>query len=127
MRNKENLKKKIGEMSPRPKRCFPRKINKTLKKVVKVNLLNILNENIARPIRKLVKIKESIELRKSKIQADFHYSPTPKAVSKRIGKENLKKSNIKDFEFSSTEKLGSTEKSLRQQLKEFCKKSHAVI
>ena len=106
-------------MSPKPKKEVSRRFSKTLKKVVKVNLLNVLNENITKPIVNFMN-RDLINSRKNKIKAEFHYSPNYKE-NHNENKENLLPRNVRCIEFSSNESSPS-KLSLRQQLKEFARK-----
>lgn len=108
-------------MSPKPKKSISRKINTALRQVVKTNLMSILNKSIAKPIKNLMKNKEMIEKRKSKIQTEFHYSP----LSKRLCNPNFDKENrnwicenVKYIDITTS----TTENNLRNQLKEFARK-----
>lgn len=108
--------------SPKPK--FTRRISRTLRKVVKVNLLHVLNNTITRPVTNRLKHKELIDLRKNKIKEEFH-GGTPKNKNKSSGKENLSpnSTNVRCIEFSSSNDSSPNQsRSLRQQLMEFSQK-----
>lgn len=107
--------------SPKPKRDFTRRVSKTLRKVVKINLLNVLNETITRPVANKLRHKELIELRRSKIKEEFH-GRTPNS---KHDKENANPNptNVRCIEFSSSSESSPNHKpSLRQQLIDFAQK-----
>lgn len=111
--------------SPKPKREITRRISKTLRKVVKINLLNVLNATITRPVTNKLKHKELIELRKNKIKEEFH-GGTPNSKEKAQDKENTNpnSTNVRCIEFSSSSNESSPnhKPSLRQQLIDFAQK-----
>lgn len=106
-------------MSPKPKKELSKRFSKTLRKVVKINLLHALNETIAKPISNFIH-KDLITSRKNKIKAEFHFSPHYK-TNHSEDKENAIPRNVRCIEFSSNES-SPNKMSLRQQLKEFAKK-----
>jgi hypothetical protein len=110
-------------ISPKPKSSFTRRINKTLKKVVKMNLLNVLNDTITRPVANKMKHKELIDLRKNKIKDEFH-GGNPKNSEIDENKENVSPTStkVRFIEFSSNESSTSQKPSLRQQLIDFAQK-----
>lgn len=109
--------------SPKPKGKLSKRISKTLRKVVKINLLQVLNETITRPVANKLKHKSLIELRKSKIKDEFH-GTTPKSKTQTSDKENASPNatNVRFIEFSSNETSPNQKPSLRQQLIEFAQK-----
>lgn len=118
----------LKRTSPKPskkKNFFTRRINKTFKKVVKINLLNILNDTIHRPTLNKLKHKELIDLRKSKIKEEFHGGNTPK-INQNADKENVSPTStrVRFIEFSSftNESSPSQKRTLRQQLLDFAEK-----
>lgn len=119
-----NFPEEQKKMSPKTKRDFSRRISKTLRKVVKINLLKVLNETITRPVINKLKHKELIELRKSKIKEEFH-GGTPNSKLQRSpsnDKENMSPT-VRFIEFSSNESPSPNQKpSLRQQLINFAQK-----
>lgn len=111
------------KQSPKPKKTFARRINRTIKKVVKLNLLNILSDTITRPLNNKLKHKELIDLRKSKIKEEYH--GTPKSADNSMeDKENVSPSctKVRFIEFSSNESSPSHKPTLRQQLIDFAQK-----
>lgn len=107
--------------SPKPKREFSKRISKTLRKVVKINLLNILNDTFKRPIINKLKHKQLIDLRKTKIKEEFH--GTPNGKNRFSNKENMSPNATVSFiEFSSNESSPNQKPSLRQQLMNFAQK-----
>ena len=101
-------------------------MSKTLKKVVKVNLLKVLNSTITLSVANKLKHKELIELRKNKIKEEFHGS-TPNSKNQSSDKENMSpnSTNVRCIEFSSSSSNDSSpnsKPSLRQQLFDFAKK-----
>lgn len=117
-------KKIIAKPSPKPKREFTRRISKTLRKVVKVNLLNILSETVTRPIVNKLRHKELIDLRRTKIKEEFH-GGTPSSKHQSCDKENWSpnSTNVRFIEFSSSNETSPNPKpSLRQQLIDFAQK-----
>jgi hypothetical protein len=116
----------LKRSSPKPKKEISKgRINKAFKKVVKLNLLNILNNAINRPLANKLKHKELIDLRKNKIKEEFHGR---NSVSKRRqseeNKENSSPSSTKVsfIEFSSSNEFPTQKPSLRQQLIKFAQK-----
>lgn len=109
--------------SPKPKREFTRRISKTLRKVVKINLLHVLNDTITRPITNKLKHKELIELRKNKVKEEFH-GGTPNGKNASSDKENMSPNatNVRFIEFSSNDSSPNRKPSLRQQLIDFAQK-----
>ncbi|CRK92406.1 CLUMA_CG005968, isoform A [Clunio marinus] len=113
--------------SPKPKRDIAKRVNKTLRRVVKINLLNVLNNTLTRPLtaKNKIKHKELIELRKSKIKEEFH-GGSPSSADNSFNKENMSpnSTNVRFIEFSSpsTDSSPNTKPSLRQQLLEFAQK-----
>lgn len=107
--------------SPKQKRNLAKKFGKTLRKVVKVNLINVLNETITRPVANKLKHK-LIDLRKSKIKEEFHGQTL--CVKKQANKENMSPTatNVRFIEFSSNESSSNQKPSLRQQLVDFAQK-----
>lgn len=105
--------------SPKAKRDLARKISRSLRKVVKVNLLNVLNKTIKEPLMTKIKHKDLIVLRKNKIKDEFHSASKPATANK----ENVNPSatNVRFIEFSSSES-SPAKRSLRQQLLDFAKK-----
>lgn len=116
----------LKRTSPKPKKEFSRRINKTLKKVVKLNLLNILNKTVNRPLSNKLKHKELIDLRKNKIKEEFHgRTSAGKNQNDEENKENFNPNStkVRFIEFSSSNECPSIEKpSLRQQLLDFAQK-----
>ena len=116
--------KVVVKTSPKPKRQLKRKISKAVRKVVKINLLNILNNTITRPIVNKLKHKEIIEIRKKKIKEEFHGGSLNKNPSS--DKENMSPTatNVRFIEFSSpsNESSPNSKPSLRQQLISFAQK-----
>lgn len=116
----------LKKNSPKPKKEFTRRINKTLKRVVKTNLLNILNEAIAKPVtNKFLKHKEIIDLRKKKIKEEFHGRTSTPKKKKNEDKENLSPNSstkVKFIEFSSPNGSSNQRHTLRQQLIDFAQK-----
>ena len=113
----------VIKTSPKPKREITKRIAKTLRKVVKINLLKVLNSTITRPVANRLKHKELIELRKNKIKEEFHGN-TPNSKHLPQDKENASPSatNVRFIEFSSSESSPNQKPSLRQQLKDFAQK-----
>lgn len=119
------LGKNVAKASPKPKRDFKRGISRALRKVVKINLLNILTDTITRPVTNKLKHKELIELRRSKIKEEFHGgTPTPNGKNTPMDKENASHNatNVRFIEFSSNDSSPNHKPSLRQQLIEFAQK-----
>lgn len=100
---------------------FPKKINKTLKHLAKLNLLTVLSENVAKPIQKFIS-NEIADLQRNKFKTEYHfcsnYTVTKEAKSKGKGKKMMV---IKCIEFSSKE-YSPDKPTLRDQLKEFTMK-----
>lgn len=112
----------IKQTSPKPKKEFTRRINKTLKKVVKLNLLTILNNTLTRPVSNKLKHKKLIDLRRNKINEEFHGRIS---IGKSRDEENKENSSpnsnkVRFIEFSS--ECPTQKPSLRQQLLEFAQK-----
>lgn len=109
------------KVSPKAKRDLSRKISKTLRKVVKVNLLDVLNKAVAKPLKEKIKhkSKDLVVLRKNKVKDEFHSASKPPTANK----ENVNPSatNVRCIEFSSSE-FSPAKKTLRQQLLEFSNK-----
>lgn len=119
--NKAHRHKLNVKPSPKPKREFSKRISKTLRKVVKINLLNILNDTLKRPIVNKLKHKQLIDLRKTKIKEEFH--GTPNGKNRLSNKENMSPNATVSFiEFSSNESSPNQKPSLRQQLMNFAQK-----
>lgn len=117
-------KKIVLKASPKPKREFTRRISKALRKVVKVNLLHVLNETVTRPVVNKLRHKELIDLRRTKIKEEFH-GGTPNGKHQSCDKENCSpnSTNVRFIEFSSSNESSPNPKpSLRQQLIEFAQK-----
>lgn len=117
----------LKKVSPKPKKELTRRINKTFKKVVKLNLLNILNKTVNRPStnKQLLKHKELIDLRKNKIKEEFHgRTSAGKSQNDEGNKENFSPNStkVRFFEFSSTNECPIQKPSLRQQLFDFAQK-----
>lgn len=97
---------------------FSHKISKKLKKMAKLNLMNIFNDNIGKPLGHFLK-NEIVEIQRNKIKAEYHQSPG------FIGTNRMTKSggdlNVRRIEFSSKE-FSPNKPSLREQLKEFTQK-----
>lgn len=97
---------------------FSHKVSKKLKKMAKLNLLNIFNENIGRPLGNLLK-NEIVEIQRNKIKAEYHHSPG------FLGTNRINRSgadiNVRRIEFSSKE-FSPNKPSLREQLKKFAQK-----
>uniref|UniRef100_A0A336MJ98 CSON000795 protein n=1 Tax=Culicoides sonorensis TaxID=179676 RepID=A0A336MJ98_CULSO len=97
---------------------FTRKVSKKLKKMAKLNLMNIFNENISKPLGNFIK-NEIVEIQRNKIKAEYHQSPGfigTNKVSRTNGQINVRR-----IEFSSKE-FSPNKPSLREQLKEFAQK-----
>lgn len=123
---KVNNKKVIEvRVSPKPKRDLTKRISKTLRKVVKINLLNVLNATITRPVINKLRHKEVIELRKNKVKDEF-LGGTPNNKDQSNDKENTSpnSTNVRFIEFSSSssESSPNSKPSLRQQLIDFAQK-----
>lgn len=111
--------------SPKPKRQITRKIRKAVRKIVKINLLNVLSGTFTRPIVNKLKHKELIELRKKKIKEEFH-GGSPRSLNQSSDRENMSPTatNVRFIEFSSpsSESSPNPKPSLRQQLISFAQK-----
>lgn len=104
----------------------PKRINKSLKKMAKINLITLLNENVTKPISKFIK-NELIDMHRHKIEAEYHFSSNVKTTT-TINVEKLikEKKKSKPIEFSCT--AVSPEKlSLREQIKDFAKRHNPPI
>jgi hypothetical protein len=101
------------------------RISKSVQKVVKINLMKILNQTITRPVTNRLKHKELIDLRKNKIKEEFH-GGTPNSKNQSSDQENISpnSTNVRCIEFSSSSNDSSPNQkpSLRQQLMEFAQK-----
>jgi hypothetical protein len=122
----ELISSKILLKKPSPKAAksyFVRRINKTFRKVVKLNLLNVLNETLTRPISNKLKHKELIDLRKNKIKDEFH-GTSKSHEQHNDNKENVSppSTKVRVLEFSSNETSPSQKRTLRQQLLDFAQK-----
>ncbi|KFB46857.1 hypothetical protein ZHAS_00014863 [Anopheles sinensis] len=101
---------------------MPRRINKSLKKMAKLNLLTLLNENVAKPITRFFR-NDIVELQRNKAMAEYHYcsnyrvSREDARARKRTGKQHP----VKCIEFSCRE-YSPNKPTLRDQLKEFTMK-----
>lgn len=118
-------------MSPKQRRDLGKRISKTFRKVVKINLLKVLTDNVIKPVTKKIKHKGLIDIRKDKVKEEFHYSPQSKlqrrlraSASNRENENPESVSNVRCIEFfsSSDDPSSHHKKSLRQQLVEFAKK-----
>lgn len=124
---KVHVNKKVIDIrvSPKPKRNLTKRISKTLRKVVKINLMNVLNATITRPIINKLKHKEVIELRKNKVKDEF-LGEIPNGKNQSNDKENTSpnSTNVRFIEFSSSsnESSPNSKPSLRQQLINFAQK-----
>lgn len=102
---------------------LPKRINKSLKRMAKLNLLKVLNENVAKPIQNFIR-NEIVDLQRNKIKAEYHfcqnYSATNATVGKGKGGRRKKKEErtVKCIEFSCRE-FSPDKPTLRDQLKEF--------
>lgn len=115
----------LKKTSPKPKKEFTRRINKTLKKVVKLNLLNILSKTVNRPSTNKLKHKELIDMRKNKIKEEFHgHTSAGKSQNNEENKENYNPNStkVRFIEFSSSNECPIQKPSLRQQLLDFAQK-----
>lgn len=86
--------------------------------MAKLNLMNIFNENISRPLGNFLK-NEIVEIQRNKIKAEYHQSPGFLGTNK-INKSGGEMS-VRRIEFSSKE-FSPNKPSLREQLKEFAQK-----
>ncbi|XP_055638231.1 uncharacterized protein LOC129776545 [Toxorhynchites rutilus septentrionalis] len=101
--------------------AFPKRINKTLKHVAKLNLLTVLNENVAKPIQRFIR-DEIADLQRNKIKAEYHFCPNYTLAKEAKTKGKSKKlKTVKRIVFSSKE-YSPDKPTLRDQLKEFTMK-----
>jgi hypothetical protein len=118
------LGKKI-EVKP-ARREISKKLVKTLRRVVKTNLLSLINkDNLTSPPQKDLSHKGLIEMRSVKIKDEFHCPSAEKVNESLNNKENTSPSstNIRCIEFSSfSESSPNQNLSLRQQLMAFATK-----
>ncbi|XP_063710100.1 uncharacterized protein LOC134838487 [Culicoides brevitarsis] len=100
---------------------FSRKVSKKLKKMAKLNLMHIFNENVTKPFANCMGRNEIIEIHRNKIKAEYHQSPGFLGTNKmtRTGAGNS--IQVRRIEFSSKE-FSPNKPSLREQLKEFTQK-----
>lgn len=113
-----------GKTPAKPKRDKTSRLSRTIQKVVRINLLKVLNNTITRPVTNRLKHKELIDLRKNKIKEEFH-GGTPNSKTETCDKENISpnSTNVRCIEFSSSNDSSPNPKpSLRQQLMEFSQK-----
>lgn len=97
---------------------FSRKISKKLKKMAKLNLMNIFNENISKPLGNFLK-NDIVEIQRNKIKAEYHQSPGFLGTNKIRKREG--EMVIRRIEFSSKE-FSPNKPNLREQLKVFAQK-----
>lgn len=96
---------------------FSKKINKSLKRMAKLNLLTVLNENVAKPIQNLMR-SEVIDQQRNKIKQEYHYCSNYTVVGDAKKEKNKAKKTVKCIEFSCKE-FSPDKPTLRDQLKEF--------
>uniref|UniRef100_A0A182QY93 Uncharacterized protein n=1 Tax=Anopheles farauti TaxID=69004 RepID=A0A182QY93_9DIPT len=99
---------------------IPRRINKSLKKMAKLNLLTVLNESVAKPITRFFR-NEFVELQRNKTKAEYHYCPNYRASRDDAKRKKGNKHTVKCIEFSCRE-YSPNKPTLRDQLKEFTMK-----
>lgn len=105
--------------TPRLKRSVSSRLCNTLTKVVKINLLNVLNKTITRPVTNQLKHKKLISLRKTKIKEEFHGRVPANLELENV---NPNATNVRCIEFSSNDSSPNQKPSLRQQLMDFAQK-----
>lgn len=100
---------------------FSHKVSKKLKKMAKLNLMNIFNQNVSKPLGNFLGTNEIVEIQRNKIKAEYHQSPGFLGTNKinRTGAGN--NIQVRRIEFSSKE-FSPNKPSLREQLKEFSEK-----
>uniref|UniRef100_A0A182XVD4 IFT81 calponin homology domain-containing protein n=1 Tax=Anopheles stephensi TaxID=30069 RepID=A0A182XVD4_ANOST len=112
LKDEMDSKKQRGEL--------PRRINRSLKKMAKLNLLTVLNENVTKPITRFFR-NEIVELQRNKTKAEYHYCSNY-TVTRDAGKcKQASKHAVKCIEFSCRE-YSPNKPTLRDQLKEFTMK-----
>ncbi|XP_055523844.1 uncharacterized protein LOC129717745 [Wyeomyia smithii] len=96
---------------------LPKKINRSLKRMAKLNLLTVLNENVAKPIQKFIR-NELVEVHRNKIKAEYHFcSNYSSAGGSKTRQKRKTKRTIKCIEFSCKE-YSPDKPTLRDQLKQ---------
>lgn len=97
---------------------FPSKINKSLKRMAKLNLLTVLNENVARPIQNFIR-NEITDQQRNKIKQEYHFCSNYTVTGEVKAREKSKtKKTVKCIEFSCKE-FSPDKPTLRDQLKKF--------
>lgn len=110
------------------RRGIARKLTRTLRKVAKVNLMKLLNQQTctkAKIVSTKLKHNEIIEIRKKKVKEEFNISTPNQGNSSSDDKENFNPNStaVRCIEFSTTNDPSSNKKlTLRQQLMKFATK-----
>uniref|UniRef100_A0A4Y0BMK2 Transposase domain-containing protein n=1 Tax=Anopheles funestus TaxID=62324 RepID=A0A4Y0BMK2_ANOFN len=99
---------------------LPRRINRSLKKMAKLNLLTVLNENVTKPITRFFR-NDIIELQRNKTKAEYHYCSNYRVTRDTEKCKKASKHTVKCIEFSCRE-YSPNKPTLRDQLKEFTMK-----
>uniref|UniRef100_A0A182W2L2 IFT81 calponin homology domain-containing protein n=1 Tax=Anopheles minimus TaxID=112268 RepID=A0A182W2L2_9DIPT len=112
LKDEMDSKKQRGEL--------PRRINRSLKKMAKLNLLTVLNENVTKPITRFFR-NDILELQRNKTKAEYHYCSDYRATHDAGKCSKASKHSVKCIEFSCRE-YSPNKPTLRDQLKEFTMK-----
>lgn len=97
-----------------------RRVSPKLKKLAKLNLMSILNEDVTKSMDNFLQTdSDLIQIHRDKIKTDYHYMGTGSNNGKSIRKGNCE--NVCRIEFSSKE-FSPNKPSLRERLKEFARK-----
>uniref|UniRef100_A0A182PEI0 Uncharacterized protein n=1 Tax=Anopheles epiroticus TaxID=199890 RepID=A0A182PEI0_9DIPT len=99
---------------------LPRRINRSLKKMAKLNLLTVLNENVTKPITRFFR-NDIVELQRNKTKAEYHYCSNYRVTRDAAKRRKAPKHTVKCIEFSCRE-YSPNKPTLRDQLKEFTMK-----
>uniref|UniRef100_A0A182HS28 Uncharacterized protein n=1 Tax=Anopheles arabiensis TaxID=7173 RepID=A0A182HS28_ANOAR len=99
---------------------LPRRINRSLKKMAKLNLLTVLNENVTKPITRFFR-NDIVELQRNKTKAEYHYCSNYRVTRDAARRKKTPKHMVKCIEFSCRE-YSPNKPTLRDQLKQFTMK-----